>query len=142
MIRGVKSISFPVHGDERGKLIAIEGENDLEFDIKRVYYIYGTNTDVIRGKHAHFNLKQVMLCINGSCDVLVDNGLEREIISLNSPHSGIYIHGFIWREMLHFSSDCVLLVLVDHPYDIEDYIFDYDKFAEVAKHSIGRQEDI
>ena len=69
MIRGVKSISFPVHGDERGKLIAIEGENDLEFDIKRVYYIYGTNTDVIRGKHAHFNLKQVMLCINGSCDV-------------------------------------------------------------------------
>ena len=140
MIRGVKPIAFRVHGDERGKLIAIEGGNDIEFDFKRIYYIYGANYDIVRGKHAHIDLKQVMFCVSGSCDILVDNGLERETITLDSPDKGIYIYSFIWREMMHFSPDCVLLVLVDRPYDADDYIFDYRVFSEAAKKLAKKQE--
>ncbi len=133
MIRGVEHIAFAVHGDERGKLIAIEGGRDLEFDIRRIYYIYGTEKNATRGKHAHIDLRQVMLCVSGSCDVLVDNGFEKEIVTLDRPHEGIYISNFIWREMMHFSPNCVLLVLVDRPYDANDYIFDYDEFKEAAR---------
>lgn len=126
MIKGVDAICFPRHGDERGSLVAIEGQKNLPFSIGRIYYIYGTNREVVRGKHAHKDLHQVILCLNGSCDVLIDNGTEREIIHLDQPESGIYIHDFVWREMLNFSSDCVLLAIVDKGYDLEDYVYDYN----------------
>ncbi len=132
MIKGVDEISFSVHGDERGKLIAIESGKDLDFDIRRVYYIYDTAADVVRGKHAHIDLRQVMLCVSGSCEVLVDNGTERRTVTLDSPDRGIFIHDLVWREMLSFSDGCVLLVLVDRPYDTADYIFDYDEFKRTV----------
>jgi len=133
MISGVEAISFSVHGDNRGKLIAVEGCNDVDFDIQRIYYIYDTLSGIVRGKHAHIDLKQVMICVCGSCKVLVDNGAEHEIVKLDSPDRGIYIHDLIWREMMEFSTDCVLLVLVNRPYDAGDYIYDYDAFKDIAQ---------
>lgn len=136
MICGASEVFFPIHGDERGKLVAIEENRDLEFDIKRIYYIYDTCPDVVRGKHAHIDLHQVMLCVCGSCEVLLDNGQEREVVTLSAPNRGVYIHSPIWREMLHFSKDCVLLVMTNKFYDRLDYIFDYDEFLRMVKERV------
>lgn len=142
MIDGVEYVSFLVHGDDRGKLVAIESNHDLDFDIKRIYYIYDTGESVVRGQHAHIDLHQVMLCVNGSCDVLLDNGHERQVVSLNCARKGIYIHGFVWREMMNFSKDCILLVMVDKFYDKGDYIFDYNEFlAMTSRREQQRKED-
>lgn len=126
MIEGVQEILFQVHGDERGSLVAIENWKDIDFEMKRIYFIYGTSPDAVRGKHAHRNLKQVLLCVHGQCDVLLDNGKEQEIVTLNEADKGIYLTGFVWREMMHFSKGCVLIAIVDQEYDPQDYIYDRD----------------
>lgn len=124
-MKGVDQVSYQVHGDSRGSLIALESCRNIPFDIRRIYYIFATGSDVVRGKHAHKNLKQVLICVSGSCSVLLDNGTEREVIRLENPWEGIYIYGFVWREMMDFSADCVLLALVDQLFNQDDYIYDY-----------------
>lgn len=124
MIDGVEPISFQVHGDDRGSLVAIESGKNIEFEMKRIYYIYNTDYNIVRGKHAHRDLKQILICLHGQCDILLDNGKEKEVVKLNAPDKGIYIKGFVWREMMHFSNDCVLLALVNRPYDPDDYVYD------------------
>ena len=133
MIKGVEWINFTTHGDERGSLIAIENNKDIPFPIRRIYYIYGSLYDAVRGKHAHKDLNQILICVSGSCDILLDNGEEREVAHLDAKDKGIYIYGFIWREMMHFSPDCVLLALVDKPYDPKDYVFDYDLMLQMME---------
>jgi dTDP-4-dehydrorhamnose 3,5-epimerase-like enzyme len=129
----IKKMDLIVNGDERGCLIALENNNNLPFDVKRVYYIFGTESGVRRGYHAHRNLKQLAVCVSGSCRFLLDNGKSKEYVELNSPTSGLLIEGLIWREMYDFSADCVLMVLADAYYDEADYIRDYDKFLELSK---------
>ncbi len=124
----INIIDLTVHGDSSGKLVAIEEFKDVPFDVKRVYYIYDTESGVIRGKHAHKKLKQVLLCVHGKCTIRLDNGEERKEIQLDDPKRGIMIEGMIWREMLDFSNDAVLVVLASEPYDESDYIRDYDTF--------------
>ncbi len=138
MISGVDWIRFSSFGDERGSLVPIENNKDIPFRIGRIYYIYNTKSGVVRGKHAHKDLHQVLICLSGSCDILLDNGQERETVTLNTRELGIYIHGFVWREMHNFSTDCVLLALVDRPYDPEDYVFDYSVVKQFAQE--GEQE--
>lgn len=128
-----KILNFEVKGDHRGSLIPIENGKNIPFDIKRVYYIYDTKEGVVRGKHAHKNLKQVVICLNGSCKFLLDDGNTKEIVELNDPSKGLYIEGLIWREMYDFSPDCVLLVLTDDFYKEEDYIRDYKEFLKIKK---------
>lgn len=125
LISGVERIHLEEHRDERGALVAIEEGNGIPFQMNRIYYIYNTSPEVVRGKHAHKDLHQVLLCLNGSCDILVDNGAEREIIHLDKPNEGVYIHSFVWREMSHFAQGTVLLAIVDKKYDVNDYVFDY-----------------
>lgn len=125
LINGVEWICLDEHGDERGTLVAIEEGNGIPFQMNRIYYIYNAHPDVVRGKHAHRDLHQVLLCLNGSCDILVDNGTERKVLHLDNPSKGIYIHSFVWREMSNFASGTVLLAVVDKKYDIKDYVFDY-----------------
>jgi len=108
IITGVDEVVFPQHGDDRGELVAIEGMKDVDFDIKRIYYVFATGSNAIRGKHAHKDIKQVLLCVRGSCDILVDNGRDRKTVKLNQPNKGLYIHGFIWRELMNFTEDCLL----------------------------------
>lgn len=128
-----KLLDFKVMGDERGSLISLEQKKNIPFNIKRVYYIYGTKTDMVRGKHAHTNLKQVAVCVNGSCKFLLDNGKEKKIIELNSPEKGLYIGKNIWREMYDFTQDCVLMVLANEYYSEDEYIRSYKKFLEKIK---------
>ena len=126
----IKKYIFEPHGDDRGQLVALEELKDIPFAVKRVYYMYETTPGVTRGKHAHKCLQQIMICIHGSCKVLLDNGIEKTVVTLNKPNEGIYIANDIWREMFDFSSDAVLMVLASELYDENDYIRDYDIFLK------------
>ncbi len=135
----VKWINFQSLGDERGSLVALEigMEKAVPFDIKRVYYIYHTGQGVSRGFHAHKNLKQVAICVAGSCRMVLDDGNTREETRLSCPTKGLLIESMIWREMHDFSEDCVLLVLASEHYDERDYIRCYADFmAKVVPYDI------
>lgn len=135
-MKGVNLVNLDICGDERGSLIALEAlSKQVPFEIKRVYYIFGTKPNVIRGKHAHYKLKQLLICVSGSVDILIDDGKNKDTIRLDSPDKGLYIDGFIWREMHNFSQDAVLVVLASDYYNEEDYIRDYIKFLEEVKNS-------
>ncbi len=121
-------IDLKIHGDDRGSLIALEENHNIPFDIKRVYYIFDTKQDIRRGYHAHKNLTQMAICLNGSCKFMLDDGKTKEHITLESPNKGLLLSGLIWREMYDFSQDCVLIVLADAHYDEDDYIKNYDDF--------------
>jgi dTDP-4-dehydrorhamnose 3,5-epimerase-like enzyme len=124
--------AFQQHGDERGMLVALEELKDIPFEIKRVYYMYDTKEGVHRGFHAHKSLEQILICIHGSCKVLLDNGHEKKIISLEKPYEGLYVPNNMWREMYDFSPDAVLMVLASEIYKEEDYIRDYDAFLKMV----------
>ena len=122
---------FKVLGDHRGQLVALEANRQIPFDVKRVFYIYGTQEGIPRGNHSHYKTKQFLVAVNGSCKVTLDNGKEKETFDLNKPNLGLFQDALIWGTMHDFSSDCVLMVLADEYYDASDYITDYDKFLEV-----------
>ncbi len=126
-------VDFPPLGDDRGSLVALEAERTVPFAIKRVYYIFATQPEVARGFHAHRNLKQIAVCVTGSCRMILDNGFEREAAWLDSPTRGLFINDLVWREMHDFSEDCVLLVLASEHYDETDYIRDYNEFLKAVK---------
>lgn len=128
-----KIINFKTNGDERGSLIAIENNHNVPFDIKRVYYIFGTKEGVRRGFHAHKNLKQLAICVSGNCKFLLDDGNIKDNIELSNPNQGLLIEGLIWREIYDFTPDCVLMVLADEYYDENDYIRNYDDFLKVVE---------
>lgn len=123
-------LDFPIHGDHNGNLIALEKGKDFPFDIRRVYYIWGTKSDIIRGKHAHKNLEQVIVCVAGSCDFALSNGKVKEIVHLDNPSKGLYLKHNIWREFTNFSKDCILMVLASDYYSETDYIRSYDEFLK------------
>lgn len=108
--------------------MALESNNNIPFEIKRVYYIYDTKADARRGSHAHKVLEQVLVCTSGSCKILLDDGHEKEIFELDSPAKGLYVGQMVWREMYDFSSGCVLMVLASEHYNESDYIRNYDEF--------------
>jgi len=122
--------AFQQHGDDRGMLVALEEFNDIPFEIKRVYYMYDTKPGVRRGYHAHKCLEQILICIHGSCKVLLDNGVEKKVISLETPYEGLYVPPELWHEMYDFSPDAVLMSLASDVYNEEDYIRDYDMFLK------------
>jgi len=124
----IEIINFEIKGDERGSLISLEENKNIPFDIKRVYYIFNTVEGIRRGFHAHKKLKQLLVCVSGSCKVLLDDGKSKEEISLDNPSKGLLIESMIWREMFDFSPDCVLMVLANEVYDENDYLRDYQQF--------------
>ena len=124
---------FQPHGDERGQLVALEEGIDIPFSIKRVYYMYDTVKGMVRGKHAHKSLEQILVCIHGSCKILLDDGREKKVIPLEKPYEGLYVPNNMWREMYDFSPDAVLMVLASEYYDESDYIRDYDQFLNSVK---------
>lgn len=120
--------SFPNLGDDRGSLVVLNQQQEIPFTVKRVYYIYGTKDEVSRGFHAHKELHQLAICVSGSCRMVLDDGLSRQEILMQSPEVGVDLPPFLWHEMHDFSSDCVLLVLASALYDEDDYIRDYELF--------------
>ena len=127
----IRILDFPEMGDERGNLVVIEGMSAVPFEIWRVFYMYGSDAEVRRGCHANKRSHFVLVNVAGQSKVLVDNGHEKQIVSLDKPRMGLYIPNNIWKEMYEFSPDSVLLVLSDQHYDGEEYIRDYDQFLQM-----------
>ena len=128
-----KLIDLKVFGDERGKLVALEGKHlggGIPFDIKRVYWIFDTLPDQARGMHAHKDLEQIIVAIDGACQFVLDDGKTREKVWLNRPDKGLYIGPNMWREMQHFSYGCKLMILASKYYDEKEYIRNCDDFLK------------
>lgn len=125
-----KILEFGDLGDERGNLVVVEGEQDIPFEIKRVFYIYGSDSEVIRGQHANRNSEFVLINVSGTSKVRVDNGFEEDIIELNRPRMGLYLPTMLWKDMYDFSEDSVLLVITNTHYDGAEYIRDYDEYVK------------
>ncbi|CAI6150549.1 MAG: TDP-4-oxo-6-deoxy-alpha-D-glucose-3,4-oxoisomerase [uncultured Sulfurimonas sp.] len=121
---------FKVLGDDRGQLVALESNRQIPFDVKRVFYIYGTQPDTPRGNHSHYKTKQYLVAVAGSCKITLDDGKNKETFNLNKPNLGLFQDALFWGTMHDFSSDCVLLVMADAYYDASDYITNYDDFLE------------
>lgn len=117
-------------GDERGKLVVIEGGQAIPFEIKRVFYIYESDDTVVRGQHANRESEFVLVNVAGKSKVRITDGKEEIIVELNAPMMGVYIPPMIWKDMYDFSSDSVLLVLASTHYDGSEYIRDYDEYLK------------
>lgn len=129
-----KIVEFADLGDERGNLVVIEGEGqDIPFDIKRVFYIYGSDSEVVRGQHANRETEFLMVNVGGTSKVRIDNGYEQEIVELNRPGMGLYLPTMLWKDMYDFSPDSILLVLASKHYDAKEYIRDYNEYLEEIK---------
>ena len=127
-------IQFSDLGDDRGKLVVIEGGQAIPFEIQRVFYIYGSDSTVVRGKHANRESEFVLINVAGKSKVRLTDGIEELIIELNKPMMGVYIPKMIWKDMYDFSPDSVLLVLASTHYDSKEYIRDYDEYLNIIKH--------
>lgn len=126
-------INLQALGDSRGGLAVAEAQRHIPFEIKRVYWIHGTQSGVERGFHAHKALRQVAVAVSGSCEMVLDDGKNTESICMNSPVTGVVIEPGVWHYMKNFSPDCVLLVFADAHYNEADYIRDYNEFIRSTK---------
>ncbi len=131
MIRELyRKLKFADLGDERGKLVVAEGEIDIPFKIERVFYIYGSDSEVVRGQHANRESEFVLINVAGSSKVMITDGDNKEVVELTRPMEGVYIPKMIWKEMYDFSEDSVLLVLASTHYDGTEYIRDYETYLK------------
>ena len=126
----VKLLNFKCHSDKRGNLIAIEGNKDVPFEIKRTYYIFGNKKKALRGCHAHRKLEEVIICLSGHCDIYIGRKKTVEEFHLCNPNEGIYIGPMRWIEFTNFSKNCILLVLASDHYDKSDYINSYKAYLK------------
>lgn len=125
-----KELEFSPHGDDRGQLVAIEGGIDIPFEIKRMFYIYGSDNKVVRGNHANRRSKFVLINVSGVSKIRISTGKEEQVFVLDQPYKGVYLDSMVWKEMYDFSENSVLLVLASEHYDGEEYIRDYNKFLK------------
>ena len=125
-----KVLEFADFGDERGNLVVIEGGENIPFEIKRMFYIYGSDDTVVRGQHANKQTSFVMINVSGTSKVRIDDGKEERVIELNKPRMGLYLSPMLWKDMYDFSADSVLIVLADTHYDAGEYIRDYDEYLK------------
>lgn len=125
-----KTIFFSEMGDERGNLVVIEGHQDIPFEIKRVFYMYGSDPNIVRGQHANRRSSFVLINVSGTSKVRITDGTDELIVVLDKPRMGVYIPPMYWKDMYDFSPDSVLLVLSDEHYDGNEYIRDYAEFLK------------
>lgn len=130
-------LQFADLGDERGKLVVIEGEQSIPFAIKRVFYIYGSDSSVVRGQHANRESEFVLINVAGKSKVRITDGKEEYIVELDKPMMGVYIPKMIWKDMYDFSTDSVLLVLASTHYNGTEYIRDYNEYIK----TLGRDSN-
>ena len=119
-------------GDERGNLVVIEGGEAVPFDIKRVFYIYGSDSTVVRGQHANKKSEFVLINVAGKSKVKITDGKESMVVELDKPMMGVYLPPMIWKDMYDFSEDSVLLCLASTHYDGEEYVRKYEDFLKMV----------
>ena len=127
-----KIIDIPKINNAKGNIGVVENDT-IPFDVKRVYYLFDVPSGAKRGGHAHKKLKQVILAISGSFDVVLKDGKSKEIITLNRPDKGLLIENNIWRELENFSSGSVCLVLASEEFSETDYIRNYKDYLSFVK---------
>jgi hypothetical protein len=127
----IEIVPIPKIEERRGNLSVIENDT-VPFDIKRVYYLYDVPSGAERGGHAHKDLQQFLVALSGSFDVVLNDGTEEQIITLNKPYEGLLINSGIWRELQNFSSGSVCLVVASEVYVEDDYIRDFDEFMDYS----------
>ena len=127
-------IELPRITDPRGNLTVAEQMKNVPFDIRRVYWTYDVPGGESRGGHAHKNLYQLVIAMSGSFTVTLDNGYERQTVLLNHPWQGLLIKPNTWRTLDDFSSGAVCMVLASEPFDLEDYIYEYEDFIDYVRH--------
>lgn len=131
--RGCQTIMLPKVGGPRGNLTFIEQTRHIPFEIKRVYYMYDIPGGASRGGHAHWKLCQFMIALSGSFDIVLDDGANTDILTMNRSYCGLYIPNMIWRELINFSSGSVCIVLASDYYEELDYIRDHDTFLQAVR---------
>ena len=127
-------IEFEDLGDERGKLVVIEGNQTIPFEIKRVFYIYGSDATIVRGQHANRDSEFVLINVSGTSKVRITDSKEEIVVELDKPMMGVYIPKMVWKDMYDFSPDSVLLVLASTHYDGGEYIRDYNEYLKEMNH--------
>jgi len=132
-IKNCKLLNLHEIGDYRGKLIALEEIKDYPFKAKRIYYIYGCENNIRRGYHSHKRTDQLLICVNGSCKIYLDDGMNKEDVLLDNKSIGLIVGRDVWHEMYDFSKDCVLLVLASELYNESDYIRNYEDFLKYLR---------
>ncbi len=123
-------VPFKKIHNRAGNLTVVEGLKNLPFEVRRIYYLYDIPGGESRGGHAHKELFQLVIAASGSFDVLLDDGENKKVVTLNRPYFGLLVVPGIWRELLEFSSGAICLVLASHKYDADDYIREYAQFME------------
>ena len=131
----IQLLEIPKITEPRGNLSVIE-KDIIPFEMKRIYYLYDVPSGSERGGHAHKKLKQFLIALSGSFDVILKDGKEERIVTLNKPNEGLLIHPGIWRELNNFSSGSVSLVIASDVYEEEDYIRDFDEFITYSKNHL------
>lgn len=133
-IADCRIIELPKIADPRGNLTFIEEKNHIPFEIKRVFYLYDVPTGEDRGSHAHRQLHQFLICLSGSFDVCIDDGIDKAIIHLNRPWKGLHIPPMIWAAEVNFDPGSVCLVITSELFDESDYYRKYDEFLLAKGH--------
>lgn len=128
-----RMLNFADLGDERGKLVVIEGKQDIPFDIARVFYIYGSDPTVVRGQHANRESEFVLINVAGTSKVRITDGINEEIVELTRPMQGVYLPKMIWKDMYDFSADSVLLVIASTHYNGKEYIRSYEDYVKIME---------
>ncbi len=134
-IDDVKFLNLKTIVASDGNLIPIESDMDIPFDIQRIFYVYGVKDQNDRGKHSHYKTKQLLICLNGTIEVLCDDGKNKKKYTLSKPNEAVYIPELIWDEQKYMSEDSVLLVLSNTHYDEKDYIENYNQFLKIRSKS-------
>jgi len=134
MLESVRIVDLPKILDERGNLSFLEGDRHIPFAIRRTYWIYDVPGGEQRGGHAFKEQQEVIIALSGSLDVVVTDGVNEKLFSLNRSYYGLYIPNGLWRRMENFSTNSLVLVLSNTLYSETDYIHDYDEY-------IGRKEN-
>ena len=132
-VEDCKLIELPKISDPRGNLTFVEGNRHIPFEIKRVFYLYDVPTGADRGAHAHKQLLQFLICLSGSFDVSLDDGVQKKIVHLNRPWQGLHIPHMIWGAEINFDPGSICLVFASDKYDESDYIRDYSEFLVATK---------
>jgi len=133
LINKVRMLEFQERGDERGRLVVAEGSKDIPFDIKRIFYIYGTEGGVVRGQHANRESEFVLINVAGTSKVRITDGTESFVVELDKPMMGVYIPQMIWKDMYDFSEDSVLLVLASTHYDGKEYVRNFEEYVALMR---------
>ena len=125
-------INLPRFFDARGNLSFIEEQRHIPFKIRRTYWIYDVPGGESRGGHAFIDNCEFIVALSGSFDVVIDDGYEKKVFTLNRSFYGLYVPNMLWREIENFSTNSLALVLSSIPFSLDDYIYDYDRFKSIV----------